>query len=98
MKNIAENFAKEILTLSSCANGLRLQSLITRPYPGFPLLLSDPSFNSVPGTILGVLTEQWGSVLIHLLPPVLVSMQAVHQVVTGTKLSITKITFLFCFL
>lgn len=55
------------------------QSLITQPHPGFSLLLSDPSFKSVPETILeGCSLSSEGSVVIHLLPHTAVVMQAAH--------------------
>lgn len=62
------------------------QSLITQTHLGFPLLLSDPSFSSVPEMILeGCSLSSEGLGPIHLLPHVAVVMQAAHQTITSTK-------------
>lgn len=62
------------------------QSLITQPHLGFPLLLSDPSFSSVPEMILeGCSLSSEGLGPNHLLPHGAVVMQAAHQMITSTK-------------
>lgn len=62
------------------------KSLITQPHPGFPLLFSDPTFNSVPEmTLEGRSLSSEGSVPIHLLPHVAVIIQAAHQMITRIK-------------
>lgn len=59
--------------------GIMVQSLITKPNPGFPLLLSYPSFSGVPKPILGEESAHCRAVVT----------QAAHHIIT----SITEIPF-----
>lgn len=86
IENTAEKVAKEILNSILLCKWIMAQSLIAPSHPGFPLFLPDPSFNSVSEkTLVGCSRSSEGSVPIHLLPHVVLVMQAVHQMITSAN-------------